>query len=115
MSLKVSDVDRAFRKLRMEIRESGDKLAFFVYEGKRILHTCRSHGKGKIEGNIPHRIRTQLKLNESEFRDLVQCPLEYDGYVDILKKRRIIPEEDPEKTNPSSSTGSADLPRPDPG
>ena len=90
MSLKVGDVDRAFGKLRMETRESGDKLAFFVYKGKRILSTRRSHGKGKIEGNFPHRIRTQLRLNESEFRDLVQCPLDFDGYVEILKKRRII-------------------------
>ena len=95
MSLKVGDVDRAFSKLQMEIRESGDKLAFFVYKGKRILSTRRSHGKGKIEGNIPHKIRTQLKLNESEFRDLVQCPLEYDGYVEILKKRKIISEKGP--------------------
>jgi len=95
LSLKVGDVDRAFSKLQMEIRESGDKLAFFVYKGKRILSTRRSHGKGKIEGNIPHKIRTQLKLNESEFRDLVQCPLEYDGYVEILKKRKIISEKGP--------------------
>ncbi|MBI4572776.1 MAG: hypothetical protein HY713_05760 [candidate division NC10 bacterium] len=95
MSLKVADVDRAFGKLQMEIRESGDKLAFFVYKGKRILSTRRSHGKGKIEGNIPHKIRTQLKLNESEFRELVQCPLDYDGYVAILKKRKIISGEDP--------------------
>ena len=96
MSLKVSDVDRVFRKLHMETRASGDKLAFFSYEGKRILSTRRSHGKGKIEGNIPHRIRTQLKLNESEFRGLVQCPLDFDEYVQILKKRKIILESDSE-------------------
>lgn len=95
MSLEVGDVDRAFRKLQMEIRESGDKLAFFVYKGKRILHTRRSQGKGKIEGNIPHKIRNQLRLNESEFRDLVQCPLDFDGYIEILKKRKIISEDDP--------------------
>lgn len=96
MSLKVVDVDRAFRKLQMEIRESGDKLAFFVYEGNRILTTRRSHGKGKIEGNIPHKIRNQLRLSEEEFRDLVRCVFSYDGYVEILKKRQVIPSSDSE-------------------
>ena len=79
----------------METRQAGDKLAFFVYNGRRILSTRRSHGKGKMDGEIPDKIRTQLKLREGEFRDLVDCPLTYDGYVEILKNRGIIAEEQP--------------------
>jgi hypothetical protein len=79
----------------METREGKDTLAFFRYKGKMILTTRRSHGKGKIEGNIPDKIRTQLKLRDDEFRDLILCPLDYDGYVDLLKKRGLITEEGP--------------------
>ena len=90
MSLKVGDVDRVFRKLHMEIRESGDKLAFFVYKGKRILHTRRSQGKGKIEGNIPSFTRQQMKLNNDQFADLLACPLDRAAYIEILKAKRLI-------------------------
>lgn len=95
MSLRTGDVDRAFKKLGMEIREGKDTLAFFWYKGKLILTSRRSHGKGKIEGNIPNKIRNQLKLREDEFRDLVQCPLDFDGYVALLKKQGLITEERP--------------------
>ncbi len=95
MPLKTGDVDRAFKKLRMEIREGKDTLAFFRYKGKLILTTRRSHGKGKIEGNIPDKIRTQLKLRDDEFHNLVQCPLDHDGYVALLKSRGLITEDRP--------------------
>lgn len=55
-----------------------------------MLKTFRSHGSGKIEGTIPSKIRQQLKLNESQFDDLIACPLDREGYVAILRTKGFI-------------------------
>ncbi len=89
--MKTADADRVFKKLQMEIRSTKDKHAWFVYEGRRILKTKRSHGRGELKGNIRHLIRQQLKLNDAQFRELVACPLERDGYIEILKQKGLIP------------------------
>jgi len=91
MSLKAADVDRMFGKLQLETREGRDRLAWFVYEEKRVLFTRRSHGRGDIAGRLADFIRQQLKLQEPEFRQLRDCTLKRDGYVEILKKRGVIP------------------------
>ncbi len=88
--MKASDIDRAFAKLGLEIRESKDKIAWFVHEGRKILMTKRSQGRGEVKGNIPHLIRQQLRLNEQQFRDLIACPLDREGYVTILKEKGIL-------------------------
>jgi len=35
-----------------------------------------------------HKIRGQLKLSEKDFKDLVAFPLKYEGYLDILERRK---------------------------
>lgn len=89
--MKAADVDRVFRKLEMEIRDTKDRHAWFVHEGKRILKTKRSHGRGELKGNIRHFIRQQLKVNEEQFRDLRDCPLDRGGYIEILRQKGLIP------------------------
>lgn len=89
--MKAADIDRAFGKLGMEIREARDKLAWFVHEGRRILMTKRSHGKGELKGKTPHLIRQQLRLNEEQFRQLVACPLDRQGYIEILRQKGLLP------------------------
>lgn len=90
MSLHVKDVDRAWAKLNMRVRDSKDKHAFFEHDGKVIIKTKRSLGSGSIEGPVQYLIRQQMKLNETEFSDLISCPLNRDGYIDILKRKRLI-------------------------
>jgi hypothetical protein len=35
-------------------------------------------------------LRSQLKLNERQFRELVRCPIGYEEYVEILKAKGYI-------------------------
>jgi hypothetical protein len=91
MSLKTTDVDRIHKKLEMETREGRDKLAWFVYNGKRVLFTRRSHGRGDIPGRIADFIRQQLKLNDREFANLRDCFLKREGYIDLLRKKGHLP------------------------
>lgn len=95
MSLTASDIDRAWDKLGMVIRNTGDRHALFYHEDRLILRTKRSFGAGKLDGQIPHFIRQQLKLNDAQFRDLIACPLDRARYVEILKQKGIIGTEAP--------------------
>jgi hypothetical protein len=90
MSLKGEDVDRAWKKLGFATKATGDIHARFYVEGKLILHTKRSMGSGKLDGNIPHLIRQQMKLDEQQFALAIECPLTRDQYIKILKEKKII-------------------------
>jgi hypothetical protein len=97
--MKVHEFDRLESKLKLTIRKSGDRLAWFVYEGKVITRTKRSHGNKDLP---EHLIRQQLKLNEEQFSGLISCSVTRDDYVQILtKKGLIVPSEagKPEKNN----------------
>jgi hypothetical protein len=71
----------------MVIKDSRDRHAQFFEGGKLIIVTKRSHGSGKLDGNIPHMIRQQMRLNEAQFADLIACPLRREDYVKILKEK----------------------------
>jgi len=58
--MKVHEFGRLEAKLRLRTRESGDRLAWFEYEGRVITRTKRSHGNKDLPG---HLIRQQLKLS----------------------------------------------------
>ena len=88
--LKGGEIDRAWEKLGMEIKDSRDRHARFYEGGKLILWTKRSMGSGKLDGKIPHMIRQQMKLNEEQFARLIQCPLKRPEYVQILKEKGLI-------------------------
>ena len=45
---------------------------------------------------MQHLLRQQLKLNESQFKDLIDCPLKRPEYVEILRGKGLIPKEQAE-------------------
>lgn len=90
MSLHTRDIDAAWDKLDMEITNTGDRHAKFYHDGKLVLTTKRSFGRGPIDGPVQHLLRQQLKLNEDQFKALIDCPLGLPEYVAILKEKRLI-------------------------
>ena len=90
MSYHIRDIDKAWLKLGMIIKDKNHKHALFYHNGKMILKTKRSLGSGKLEGNIPYLIRQQMKLSESEFDGLVACPFDLPQYIELLKKKGLI-------------------------
>ncbi|MGH8278652.1 MAG: hypothetical protein ACRETQ_03685 [Gammaproteobacteria bacterium] len=103
MSLHSDEVDRAWNKLGMVIKPGRDRWARFYYEGKWILSTRRSWGSGKLDGHVPDFIRQQMKLNEDQFRDLISCPLQLEGYVEILKSKGLIEAEKEKEESPKGA------------
>ena len=85
--MKAHEFERIVNKLNLKVRNAGDRLAWFEYEGKVITRTKRSHGSGDLP---VHLIRQQLKLNESQFSNLVGCSLGLQDYVNILKSKGMV-------------------------
>ena len=75
----------------MEIRDGKHRRAFFYYDGRLIVKTLRSHGRGPIDGDIPHRIRSQMRLTHAQFQELLACPLGHAEYLAILANRGLLP------------------------
>jgi hypothetical protein len=89
MNIKSRDFEHIVQKFQLKTRNAGDRLAWFEYEGKIITRTRRSHGSGDLP--FSDKIRTQLKLTEEEFRRTIQCHLSREDYIEILRKKGLIP------------------------
>ena len=90
--MKVHEFERLVHKLALAVRNSRDRLAWFEHDGKVITRTKRSHGKGDLP---EHLIRQQLKLNQNELAGILRCSLYRDDYVEILKKKGQIVDDNP--------------------
>ena len=85
--MKVHEFDRLENKLKLRTRNSGDRLAWFEYDGKIVVRTKRSHGNKELPANL---IRQQLKVNEQQFSGLISCSVSLNDYVQILKEKGLI-------------------------
>jgi hypothetical protein len=86
--MKTHEFEKIVNKLKLKTRDSGDRLAWFYYNGQKILRTKRSHGNKEQPGD---KIRQQLKVNEEQLAGLIDCSVSLADYVEILKAKRIIP------------------------
>ena len=89
--MRVSEVLKVFRKLEMEIAESRDTIAKFRYKGSVIVWSRVSHGRGELTGKLPHFVRQQLKVDESQMRKLIDCSYWRKEYEEILRTKGLIP------------------------
>ncbi len=85
--MKVHEFEKIVNKLGLKVRNSGDRLAWFEYNGQAVVRTKRSHGNKEQPGNM---IRQQLKVNEKQLAGLINCKVSLTDYVDILKSKGVI-------------------------
>ena len=90
MTIKAREFDALVRKFQMQTRDGRDLHAWFEFEGKVITRTRRSKGSGDLP--MQHSIRQQLKVNETQMRELIRCTLGRDDYLEILRNRGLLPE-----------------------
>jgi len=88
--MKKREIEKIFKKLELEVRSTGHNYGWLVVNGKKILRVHYSHGKGDIPGKIANKIRSQLKLTQKDFKELIACPLTYKNYIKILKQKGLI-------------------------
>jgi hypothetical protein len=100
-AIKVHEFEKIVNKLGLKVRNSGDRLAWFEYNGQTVVRTKRSHGNKEQPGNM---IRQQLKLNEKQLAGLISCKVTLEAYVEILKSKGIIaPQVSPASQHPAVS------------
>ena len=87
--MKTHEFEKIVNKLELKTRNSGDRLAWFEYKGRTIVRTKRSHGSKEHPSDL---IRQQLKVNETQLAGLIDCSVTRDEYVQVLKRKKIIPE-----------------------
>ena len=90
MQIRKADVRKIFEKLKLEVRSTKHRYGWFTFEGRKILRVHYSHGRGSIPGRVSDKIRSQLKLTQKDFGDLIECPLSLEDYESILKNKGII-------------------------
>jgi hypothetical protein len=90
--MKVREVLNLFEKLNMEVREGRDTIAKFRYSGEVIVRTKVPHKGGELKGKLPDFVRQQLRLNETQFRQFIDCTLYREDYERILKDKGYIHE-----------------------
>jgi len=90
MQIKKADIGKVFEKLKLEVRSTKHRYGWFTFEGRKVLRVHYSHGRGNIPGRVTDKIRSQLKLGQKDFKELINCPLSLEGYEAILKDKGII-------------------------
>ena len=90
MQIKKTEIKKIFQKLNLQARSTKHRYGWFIFEGKKILRVHFSYGKGNIPGRVSDKIRSQLKLSQKDFKELINCPLSLEEYEAILKDKGII-------------------------
>ncbi len=88
MTIKRQEFDRIVAKFGLTTRQSGDLLAWLEVDGKVVVRTKRSNKKGDLP--MQDSVRQQLKLNQQQLKEAIDCSLSKDDYIQILKDKRII-------------------------
>jgi hypothetical protein len=76
-----------WEKLGFNVTPSKDVIAILTVNGVIVARTKRSHGRGKLDGQIPHFIRQKMYLNPSQFSDAYNCPMKKSDYLAILREK----------------------------
>lgn len=90
-----AEIASALRKKGFEERKGSrdHDYYFFVDAGLiQAVYTKLSRGRSfkTIDDSLLGRICRQLQLSRRQFDDLVDCPLDRDGYAGVLRARGIL-------------------------
>ena len=88
---KAKDIQSAL--LKKGFREDNrDHHFYFLWVGnkKSSVRTKISHGIEEYGIELLKRVSEQLHLTNKELNDLLDCPLTLEGYVRLLRQRKIV-------------------------
>jgi len=85
MTIKAHQFEHIVSKFQMKSRNTGDRLVWFEYEGRKITRSRRSNKAGDLpfQKSMPK----QLGLTPDEFRQAAACKLNRDEYIEILRHK----------------------------
>jgi len=92
LKIKTRKIDSALKEKGFMAKERDHTFYFLVINGKQTkIHTKLSHGSKEYGDQLLSVMRKQLGLdNVVELKDLINCPMSEDQYVELLIKRKKI-------------------------
>jgi len=85
------EIDNMWTKLGFSIDDKGKHVKARLWVNKKlVVSTRRSHGAKATDGLLPQFIRQQMRLNEGQFADALNCPMDRPAYFDLLKKKGLL-------------------------
>jgi len=89
MNTKPTRIIRQSLTTKGFIEEKSDHCKFWLYvdEEKTIIHTKFSHGQKECGNDLLAKMAHQLKLTRKDFNDLIDCPLDKEAYIKMLKDK----------------------------
>ncbi len=74
------------KKLNIEFRKAKEFNGWYLLDNKKTARITIPKGKKFIPPKTYKSMATQLKLNVNQFDDLLECPLDNDGYESIVRE-----------------------------
>ena len=79
------EFDQLVQKFGMTVTEGGNhRKAVFYHAGKPVVRTLRSRSPRAF---THHKVRTQLRLSETQLQDALRCTLGLDDYIALLRDK----------------------------
>ncbi len=79
------EFDQLIQKFGMTVTEGGShRKAALYYAGKPVVRTLRSRSPREF---THHKVRTQLRLSETQLQDALRCTLGLDDYIALLRDK----------------------------
>jgi len=85
------DIERALLAKGFKLEKRAERYFFLYTNGRRTrVQTHISHGERDVSENLFSHMARQLHLTKAELRDLVECTLSGERYVELLRGRGFI-------------------------
>lgn len=92
-SLKIKQIESALQKKGFQRDTRGrDHIFFrFYYNGKlSSVQTHYSHGETEIRDPLISKMAKQINLNKDQFFTFVECHINENMYIEILKEKGVL-------------------------
>ena len=78
------------QKVGFKVRSTGHNYGWLIVNGRKDLEGSLFSWERDIPSVVANKIRGQLKLSQKDFVELINCPLTYEDYLNILKQKGIV-------------------------
>jgi hypothetical protein len=75
------------KKLNIEFRSGKEYNGWFILDNKKIARITVAKGRKPIPRKTYKSMAQQLKLLVNQFDDLLECPINKEKYVEILRSK----------------------------
>ncbi|MES2327955.1 MAG: hypothetical protein V4539_00040 [Bacteroidota bacterium] len=89
-SLDANKTRQSLLKKGFRKNEGDHHFYLYYYNGKVITKTKVSHNDQDIGDDLISKMYKQCKVTKKQFLDLINCPLDESGYIEILKEQDLL-------------------------